>query len=142
MRTCAHPLAWKPAHAFRRRLAHFNNITSRQTEAQYIDQSQPKADWPRRARPEKFTITTHEAPVGFPAHLVEISELQTVPIAGLSKVTPPCWRGLHISGIGQKHMSLKKLLAGGTGFPQQTLQQTGGVQRSCHFWRLQNGKLR
>ena len=49
VQTCAHLLAWKPAHALRRRLTHFNNITSRQTEAQFLPQSQPKVDWPRRA---------------------------------------------------------------------------------------------
>ena len=50
MRTCAHPLPWKPAHAFRCRLTHSNkHKTSRQTKAWYIPQSQPKADWPRRA---------------------------------------------------------------------------------------------
>ena len=33
-RTCTHPLAGKPAHAFQRRLTHFNHSTSRQTKAQ------------------------------------------------------------------------------------------------------------
>ena len=48
MWTCTHPLPWKPAHAFRRRLTHSNKQTSRQTKARYIPQRQPKADWPRR----------------------------------------------------------------------------------------------
>ena len=48
-RTCTYPLAWKPAHAFRRRLTHSNKQTLSQTKAWYMPQSQPQADWPRRA---------------------------------------------------------------------------------------------
>ena len=46
---CAHPVPWKPAHTFWRRITQSNKQDSSQTKAQCIPQRSPKADWPRRA---------------------------------------------------------------------------------------------
>ena len=72
-----HPLPWKPAHAFWSRLTPSNKRkTSKQNEAQCIPQSQPRADWQRRATRSVYNYSSGIIEANQPAKRIRTSRLR------------------------------------------------------------------